>query len=286
VKSAAFKYLRADCQDDAVAALQTHGDDLKVLAGGQSLLTLMNFRIAQPEILLDIGRAGLTGIARNGSLEIGAMTTQNQALISQQVRESTPLMVDALRHVGHHTLRNRGTVGGSIAHADPSAELPAVLLAAGGEVVAASARGPRTIAAEDFFESHYTTALEDDELLTAVRLPARAPDAHAFHEVTRRHGDFAIAGMAATFTVDATDRVTEARIALFSVDERPVRLAEVEHAVVGRALGDPEAAHEAATRAAQLVEPIADIHGSTAFRKRVTEVVVRRGLTNVTRSRR
>jgi carbon-monoxide dehydrogenase medium subunit len=278
VKPAPLQYLRPESREEAVAALAEFGDEAKPLAGGQSLLTLMNLRVAQPEILLDVSRAGLTGISVDDALELGATTTQNAALWSSDVARSAPLMTRALRDVGHHTLRNRGTVGGSIAHADSSAELPAVLLALGGEVVAQSAGGSRTIAADDFFVSHFTTAMTDEELLVSVRVPVVPPDAWAFHEIARRHGDFALAGVAAAFALDEAGLVTSARVALFAVDERPLRIAEVEEALLGRPLGDDAAVAVAARRAAASVEPVTDIHGSTKFRKRLTDVVVRRAL--------
>lgn len=284
VKPAPVRYLRARSREEAVAALAELGDESKILAGGQSLLALMNLRVARPGVLLDIGRAGLAGICVNGALEIGATTTQNAALWSPDVARCAPLMERALRDVGHHTLRNRGTVGGSVAHADPAAELPAVLVALDGAVVAQSAGGSRTIAADDFFVSHYTTAMTDEELLVAVRLPAVPPDAWAFHEVSRRHGDFALAGVAAAFAVDEAGLVTSARVVLFAVDERPLRVAEAEEAVVGQPLRDDTAVAEAARRAAAAVEPVADIRGSTRFRKRLTEVAVRRALSTASRN--
>jgi carbon-monoxide dehydrogenase medium subunit len=282
MKPAAFRYIRAHSVAEAVGALEEHGDAAKLLAGGQSLMTMMNLRLAQPEILIDIGSAGLSGISLDGALEIGAMTTQNAALKDAGVRRVAPLMARALEEVGHHTLRNRGTVGGSIAHADPAAELPAVMLALCGEMVVEGPAGVRTIGADDFFVTRFTTALEGDELVSKIRLPGVAPDAWAFHEIARRHGDFALAGMAAAFKLGSDRTITEARVALFSVADRPLRVAAVEKALVGRKLGDRDAAAEAGKAASRHVDPVGDIHGSTEFRKHLAGVVVRRGLATAT----
>ncbi|MBS1886164.1 MAG: xanthine dehydrogenase family protein subunit M [Actinobacteria bacterium] len=283
MKFAPFKYLAPESTDEAVAVLGELGEDAKVLAGGQSLLTLMSLRVAQPEVLVDVGRAGLGGVGSGDALEIGATTTQNEALRDLSVRERAPLMSRALLDVAHHTLRNRGTVGGSVAHADPAAELPAVLVALGGEVVARGPAGTRTIGADDFFISHYTTALEESELLTAIRVPGPAPDAWAFYEVARRHGDFAQVGVAASFSVDRDDRVASARLVLFAVDERPLRIAVAEEALVGRRLDDAEARAEAAERCAEAIEPVGDLHGSPDHRRRIARGAVRRALEGVVR---
>lgn len=280
MKPAPFKYVRAESQDAAVAALGEYGDSAKVLAGGQSLLTLMNLRVAQPECLVDIGPAGLDGIVSRDLLEIGATTTQTAALRSDVIATSVPLLQRALRDVGHHTLRNRGTVGGSIAHADPAAELPAVLVALGGEVVAVSARETRIIDADEFFLSHFTTALREDELLTTVRISLGA-DTWAFHEIARRHGDFALAGVAATFERGSDGMVSAARVVFFSVGERPTRLPEVEAALVAHRIGDPAATEDAARLAAEAVEPVGDLHGSTALRKRLTGVALKRAIADL-----
>jgi carbon-monoxide dehydrogenase medium subunit len=258
------------------------GDAAKVLAGGQSLLALMNLRVARPEVLVDLGGCGLSGIARDGCLEIGAMTTHTAASKSEAVRESAPLLEHALGYVGHHAIRNRGTIGGSVAHADPAAEVPAVLLALGGEVSVLGPGGGRTIDADELFVSFYTTALAEDEVLTAIRLPESAPDAWAFGELARRHGDFAIVGVAASFDLTPSGEVADARVAVFGAADRPVRVSEAEAVLHGRRLDDAAAVGDAAVAAREAVDPIGDIHGSKSYRKRVTEVVVRRALENAT----
>jgi carbon-monoxide dehydrogenase medium subunit len=249
-----------------------------VLAGGQSLLAMMNFRLARPEVLIDIGACGLSGVAVNGALEIGATTTHNVARASDAVRRFAPLLVRALADVGHHAVRNRGTVGGSVAHADPAAEIPAVLLALEGEVVAVGTSGVRTIAAADFFLSYYTTALESDEVLTAIRVSARPPDASGFAEVSRRHGDFALAGAAVAADLSPDREVTNVRVAVFAVADRPLRIPEAEDALRGRRLDDADAVGSAAATAREAVDAVGDVHGSETYRRRMTEVVVRRAL--------
>lgn len=281
MKAAPFGYLAPDSTDEAVEALAELGDAAKVLAGGQSLLALMSLRVAQPETLVDIGRCGLDGIVLDDALRIGATTTQNAAMAAPAVRERSPLLARALADVSHHALRNRGTIGGSVAHADPAAEVPAVLVAAGGEVVARSALGTRAIAADDLFVTHFTTALADDELLTEVRLPAHGADAWAFHEIARRRGDFALAGVAATFDLDGAGAVAGARIALFGIADRPLRASAAEAALHGHALDDRYAIEAAAMAAAGEVEPLGDIHGGALYRRRLVAVAVRRALRDV-----
>jgi carbon-monoxide dehydrogenase medium subunit len=271
MKAAPFAYLAAESVDEAAHALDEHGDAARVLAGGQSLLALMNLRLAQPETLVDIGRCGLAGITAAGKLEIGAMTTQSDALASPDVRRHCPLLARALADVSHQAIRNQGTIGGSIAHADPAAEIPAVLVAAGGEVRARSVRGDRTIPADELFVSHYETALADDEVLTAVSFPSAAGRTWAFHEIARRRGDFALAGVAATFGLDAAGSVTEARIALFGVGDRPVRATGAEEALLGRRLAGEDVIEAAAEAAAEAVE-------SGGYRRVLIGVATRRAL--------
>jgi carbon-monoxide dehydrogenase medium subunit len=282
MKPAPFKYVAAESSDHAVGLLGDLGDQAKVLAGGQSLLAFMNFRMATPDVLIDIGRCGLAGISANGQLRIGATTTQSAALQSPAVRESAPLLARALGDVGHYALRNRGTIGGSVAHADPAAEIPAVLVALGGSVEVRGPTGDRTIAADDLFVSHYTTALAQDELLTVVRLPSRPPDAWAFYEIARRRGDFALAGVSAAFGLSGAGEIVDARVVLFGVDRRPVRATQAEGALLGRRLDDAAAVREAGQAAAAAVEPPGDLHGSTKYRKRLTDVAVRRALSSAT----
>jgi len=280
LKPAPFTYLRADSLDEAVGALADYGPEAKILAGGQSLAPLMNLRLATPEVLVDLNRVSeLEGIAVDGNVEIGAITRQIAVERSAAVAAAAPLVVEALRHVGHPAVRSRGTLGGTVAHADPSAEIPAVLLALGGEVVARGPGGERTIAAEDLFVTYFTTTLEDTEVLTTVRVPAASAGMRfGFAELSRRHGDFALAGVAVSAEVDEDGVCRSARIALFGVADRPLRAQGAEECVVGRPLGDPGALREAELATADGLEPRTDVHASSRYRRDVAGVLVRRAL--------
>ncbi|HET6306778.1 MAG TPA: FAD binding domain-containing protein [Rhodopila sp.] len=213
MKAPAFDYVRVATVAEACAALAQHGPEARLLAGGQSLLPAMNLRLAAPSVLVDIGRVGgLDGIeVRNGRLRIGALVRHETALRDGSVARHVPLLTEALRHVAHPAIRARGTVGGNLAHADPASELPSCMVALGATIEATSVRGVRPIAAEDFFVGLFQTALEADEMLTAVDIPLPAP-AWFFQEIARRSGDYAIVGLAASGR----------RLAFFSVADRPV----------------------------------------------------------------
>jgi carbon-monoxide dehydrogenase medium subunit len=278
LKPAPFSYLAVESVEEAVAALREHGDEAKVLAGGQSLVPLMNLRLAQPRVLVDVNRVReLDGISRNGSLEIGAIMRQLAVERSSEAQAVAPLLVRALGHVSFPAVRARGTVGGSVAHADPAAEIPAVLLALGGEVVARGPSGTRTIAADDLFEGYFSTALAPDELLTQVRFPL-AERRTGFVEVARKAGDFALVGCAAAVALDAGGACTEARIALFGVADRPLRAVDAEQALAGRRLDDADARAEAGRAAAAGLTAKGDGHASAEYRREVAGVVVRRAL--------
>jgi carbon-monoxide dehydrogenase medium subunit len=279
VKPPPFVYLAPDTLGEAVDALREHGADGKVLAGGQSLVPMMNMRLARPDVLVDVGRIGeLSGIRANGRMAIGAGTRQAAVLRDADVGARFPLVHAALRQVGHAANRARGTFGGSIAHADPAAELPAVVVALGGELVVQGPGGERVVGADEFFVTHYTTALEVDEILTEVRLGEHGPSAWAFGEVARRHGDFALAGVALAAETDGDGVVTSARIALFGVADRPLRAAAAEASLIGRRLGDEAAAAEAGRLAPDGVEFASDIHVPEAYRRDVAQALVRRAV--------
>ncbi|HEY7355009.1 MAG TPA: xanthine dehydrogenase family protein subunit M, partial [Ktedonobacterales bacterium] len=252
----------------------------KILAGGQSLVPMMNMRLAKPEAIIDINRvkelAYITE-AEDG-LMIGTLTRQRAVERSRVVKKRSPLLAEAILSVGHPPIRSRGTVGGSLAHADPAAELPAVLLALDGWVHASSPRGTRTIPAAELFVGPLLTSLQPDELLTEVCFPALPPGTGtAFLEVTRRHGDFALVGVAACLTLDQQGVCTRAAVALLGAGETPARSAAAE----ARLLGQPPSgqALEAAGAAAMAsLEPIGDIHGSPEYRKQVAGVLTRRAL--------
>jgi CO/xanthine dehydrogenase FAD-binding subunit len=280
VKPPPFEYHDPRSVDETIALLAEHGEEAKVLAGGQSLVPLLNFRLARPERLVDInGVGGLDTIAvADGELRLGALVRHSALERSADVAAAIPLLRDAVRLVGHVQIRNRGTVGGSVVHADPAAELPVALTALDARFRVRSVRGEREIPAADLFVTHLTTSLEPDELLTEIvaPLPPRGTRC-AFVEFARRHGDFALGGAAVLLTVDGDARVDRAAIALLAAASTPIRAPQAEQALVGRAL-DEEAAREAAALAVAGIEPTGDIHGSTEYRRGLIEALVRRAI--------
>lgn len=282
MKPAPFTYHRPATVAEAADLLADLGDTAKVLAGGQSLVPMLNLRLAVFDDLVDIGRIdGLSGIERrDGQLWIGAGTTEAAVERSAEVAASVPLLARATPLIGHRQIRNRGTVGGSLAHADPAAEYPAVALALDAELEALSPRGARTVAAADFFTGIWDTALADDEILTGVRFPVWSGRCgFAVHELARRHGDFAVAGAAVAVEVGGDDRVTRAAIALIGMGSTPVRAAAAE-AAVGNPVGSPTADELGHLAVADLAEVPSDLHGSAGYRRRVAAVLVARAWTD------
>ena len=279
MKPPPFDYHAATSVEQALALLAEHGDDAKVLAGGQSLVPLLALRLARPSVVVDInGIADLDAVVDGDGLRLGAMVRQRAAERSPVVVAGNPLLATALQYIGHPAIRNRGSVGGSIAHADPAAELPGVLLALDGEVEITGPRGQRSVAAHSFFGGFLTTAIEPDELLTAVRFPAWPAGAGgSFQEFSRRSGDFAVAGVAAVIRLAADGSIAEARLALTGVDATPVRATKAESALVGHS-PTTSAWEAAAADAAAEVDPPADLHGSSAYRRHLVGVLVRRAL--------
>jgi aerobic carbon-monoxide dehydrogenase medium subunit len=281
VKPPRFRYEDPATVDDALGLLASHGDGARVLAGGQSLVPMLNFRLARPSHLIDINRVSALATVTAppaGGLRLGALVRQRTLERSALVREHSPLLAQAMPFVGHPQIRTRGTLGGSLAHADPAGELPAVMVALGAQLTVQRAGGRRTIAAEDFFVAALTTALAPDELLTEIALPPwPARSGAGLHEVAKRHGDFALGGVAATLTLDAQGRVAAARIVGFGVGPRPVRVADAGRSLVG---GAPSAAAfaEAGRLAAAAVDPADDIHASGAYRRRLIGVLTARAL--------
>jgi carbon-monoxide dehydrogenase medium subunit/6-hydroxypseudooxynicotine dehydrogenase subunit alpha len=281
VKPPPFEYHDPADVDEALTLLAEHGADGKVLAGGQSLVPLLNFRLAYPEHLIDIN--GLDELAyiraKNGSLRIGALTRQSALEASEEVAEGWPLLTEAMSFVAHAQIRNRGTVGGSVAHADPAAELPVAMTALGARYHVRSARGERTLGPEELFVTHLTTTIEPDELLLEIEVPATPAGAgHAFTEFSRRHGDFALGGAAVLLTLAKDGSCEAATIALLAAAATPVRAEAAEEALAGAALGEDSVA-AAAKLAAADIEPTGDIHGSTEYRKHLIEAMVRRAIT-------
>jgi aerobic carbon-monoxide dehydrogenase medium subunit len=280
VKPAPFEYHVAGSVADVVDLLGEHGDDVKPLAGGQSLVPLLALRLTRFPHLVDLNRVeSLVGISRtDGWLEVGAMTRQATVEHSAEVATSVPLLSRAVPLIGHFQIRNRGTIGGSISHADPASELPAVALALGAELVASSPAGVRTIPASEFFVSTWTTSLGPDELLTSVRFPVwPARHGAAIEEFARRSGDFAITGAACAVQLDSADRITRAGLGLFGMGSTPVRAAAAEAALTGSLVGDidPEEIGRIATAD---TDPPTDIHAPSAYRRTVGAYMVERAL--------
>ena len=263
----------------AIDLLAEHGDEASVLAGGQSLIPLLALRLARPAVLIDInGVDELAGVsAADGWVAIGAMTREYVAEESETVADAVPLLAAALPLIGHEAIRSRGTIGGSLAHADPAAELPAVARALDAEFVVRGPSGERVIPAAQWFEGYLTTSRRPDELLVEVRLPAAGPDAGtSFTEVARRHGDFAIVGLAASLVLSG-GVISDARLAFAGVSDVPVRATAAEELLAGER-PSAELFDEAARRATEDLDPPADLHGSSDYRKTVAAAVVRRGL--------
>jgi CO/xanthine dehydrogenase FAD-binding subunit len=280
MKPPRFDYHAPRTVEEAIDLLTRYGGEAKVLAGGQSLMPLLNFRLTRPAALVDLNRIDALAYIRagNGQVRLGAMTRQRAVEFSPVVQKYLPLLDEATRWVGHLPIRTRGTIGGSLAHADPSAEYPAVLTALEGEVVARSPRGERVIGAAELFRTYLTTSLEPDEILTEVRLPAMEAGAGwAFEEFARRHGDFAIVGIAAVVLVEGA-RCARARLATAGAGPVPVRLRAAEEILEGGDLTDA-AIEAAARRAGELVEPDSDIHASADYRRHLTRVLTGRALT-------
>jgi carbon-monoxide dehydrogenase medium subunit len=270
LKPAPFAYAKARSVEHAIALLAN--EDARLLAGGQSLIATLNMRLSHPKLLVDInGIAGLDGIALdNGHLRIGALVRHAQAERSPDIARHAPLIASAMPHIGHPAIRNRGTIGGSIAFADPAAELPACLLAFGGEVEIQGPHGTRTIKADDFFRGLFETALTTGDVLTAIHIPAADGDTRiGFAEFARRHGDYAMAGLAACARADGA-KLRDVRLAYFGVGSTPVRARNAENALAG---GDIEAA---AGALATDLNPPDDIQGSDAVKRHLAGVLLRR----------
>ena len=280
MKPPRFDYLLPRSLDEALSMLAEHGEEAKVLAGGQSLVPLLNFRLVRPTYLVDLNDIpGLDGIRLDHDrLALGAMTRQRAAETSALVRERCPLLAEAMPQIGHVQIRNRGTIGGSLAHADPAGELPAVLAALDGELVLKSRRGERRLTPQEFFVGYLTTAAAPDELLVEARVPVTPPrTGTAFMEVSRRHGDFALVGVAATLTVDPGGVCTACAIAVTGVGPTPVVAREAARALVGvKPTADVYA--EVGRRVSSALEPDSDLHASGEYRKHLGGVLTRRAL--------
>jgi aerobic carbon-monoxide dehydrogenase medium subunit len=279
VKPAPFDYALARTAQDAVEALGRHRDDAKVLAGGQSLVPMLNMRLSRPAVVVDINQAKELDYLRasDGILTVGALTRQRA--LERWAATSCPLIAEALRWVGHAAIRNRGTVAGSIAHGDPASELPALLLCLDGAVVARGPGGERVIPASQLYVAPLSTTLRPDELITEVRFTLPRPGAGwGFAEVARRQGDFALVGAAALLWRENDGRVAGARLSFFGVGGTPQRSLEAEAALMGHE-PTPSRLHEAARAAAARLSPDGDLHATAEYRRRVAGVLAERTLT-------
>lgn len=282
MKPAVLDYHKATSVSDALQALvEADGGDGKVLAGGQSLVPMLNMRLARPSVLVDInGLNELDYIRQDGDvLAIGALTRNRRVEHSVDVKSWSPLLAEAMKFVGHATIRNRGTIGGSVAHADPAAEVPAVLCALDADIVVTGRGGDRTVAANEFFHGFLTTAVEADELLTEIRIP-RLPQrtGHAVEELARRHGDFAIAAVFAAVTLGSDGRCGDARIALAGTNPTPVRARTAEAILTGGGDLTAELIQRSAQAASTDTASSSDIHAPAEYRLDMARVLTRRVL--------
>jgi carbon-monoxide dehydrogenase medium subunit len=279
MKPSPFEYHAPTSAEEAVALVAEFGESAKLLAGGQSLIPMLALRLTAFDHLVDVGRISeLKGVERrDGTLWLGAGTTEAAVGSDHLVAEAAPLLARATPLIGHIQIRNRGTIGGSVAHADPAAEYPAVALTLDATMEALSPRGRRTIAAADFFDGLWTTNLEPDELLLGVSFPVwTGRCGFAIEEMARRHGDFAVAGAAVAMEVDADDRFTRCAIGLIGLGSTPLRAGEAENDALGSTVGDVEAA-DVGRRAMSVLESIpSDLHGSENYRRRLGATMIER----------
>ncbi len=277
---AVFDYHPAQSVDEAIALLQQYGDEAKILAGGHSLIPAMKLRLSQPTHLIDLGRiADLSYIREEGNVvAIGTMTTYTTLARSELLRQRFPLIVDAASVLGDQQVRNRGTLGGSIAHSDPAGDMPGIILALKAEIVVRGPSGSRTIAADDFFVGTFETALTPDEIVTEIRLPL--PAAHtgsAYMKLENKASHYAITGCAAVVSLDASGDCSLVSLTITGASTQTVRAAAAEAVLRGKQLNDA-AITDAASHAADGMEVVSDIHGSTDYRRQMTAVIVKRAL--------
>ena len=283
VKPAPFEYLAPETLDAALAAIRQFGLDAKLLAGGQSLIPLLNFRLANPSVLVDLNRLSDLDFVRPssaGGLRIGAMTRQSRLEKDPIIAEKAPLLHEAIPFIAHPQIRNRGTIGGTLAHADPAAELPTVALALQARFRLRNDAGDRWIEAKDFFVGLLTTALAAEEILVEIEIPP--PPARcgwSFLEVSRRHGDYALAGLAAQVVLDEAGICKEARLVYLSAGNGPLLAAAAVEQLIGQRPDDQRLAEVARQAAAEEVQPTGDIHASADFKRHLCRVLTHRALT-------
>jgi aerobic carbon-monoxide dehydrogenase medium subunit len=277
----AFEYLRPKTVPEAVALLQQHGDDAKILSGGQSLIPMMKLRLARPSHLIDINRiSGLSYVKEDGGfLTIGGLTREAEIEASEVVRAKYPLLLDTATVIADPQVRNLATVGGNLAHGDPANDHPATMMAFGAQIVATGAKGARVIAIDDFFVSLFTTSLQHDEILTEIRIPSPLPrSGGAYVKLERKVGDFATAAVAVQITLDDKGAVQKAGIGLTNVGPTPIRAKSAEDALRGKKL-DAATIGEAAQLAADAAQPSSDLRGPAKYKKGLIQELTKRALT-------
>jgi carbon-monoxide dehydrogenase medium subunit len=283
MKPAPFEYYAPTSVDEALALLAEHGYDAKVLAGGQSLIPTMNFRLAQPSILVDLNGISELFYIRpdaNGGLRVGTMTRESQVEHAPLVAERAPLVYEAMPHIAHAQIRNRGTFGGCMAHADPAAELPAVSVALDARFRVRNRSGERWVPANEFFIGFFATALQPEDLLIEVALPPMPQRAgYSFQEVARRHGDYALVGVASLVTLDDRDLCQAARMVFVSVGDGPVEAHQATSLLIGQSPTAEAIAAAAEMAASTDVDPSSDIHASADYRRHLVKVLARKSLT-------
>ncbi|MDP6178696.1 MAG: xanthine dehydrogenase family protein subunit M [Desulfatiglandales bacterium] len=281
MKPAPFEYFFAKDIRDALGSLKEHGESAKVLAGGQSLMPLMNMRLARPEYIVDINRVpGLSGIQEAGGvLKIGSMTRYRELESSQLVRSKCPILAETIRHIGHVQIRTRGTIGGSTAHADPAAEIPGIITLLDGKIKLEKLDGERVLSAEEFFLSYLTTSLDPAEMIIEIELPTMSPKmGWSFMEQSLRRGDFALAGAGVTVELkDDLETCMVARIVFIGVDDKPVRGTLIEECLLGRPMNDL-AIEEAGELVENIIDPESDIHAGVEYRLNLSKVILKRAL--------
>jgi carbon-monoxide dehydrogenase medium subunit len=283
MKPAPFEYYAPTTVEEALAHLAQHGYDAKVLAGGQSLVPTMNFRLAQPSVLVDLNRIPelfYIKPADDGGVRVGAMTRESHVEHDPLIAERAPLVFEAMPHIAHPQIRNRGTFGGCIAHADPAAELPAVSVAMSARFRIRNQAGERWVPADEFFIGFFTTVMQPDDLLVEIALPPLPPrSGYSFQEIARRHGDYALVGAAAMVVLDHNNQCQQARLVFLSVGEGPVGAVQAAETLQGQ-VPTSEAIEAAAEAAASAdVDPGSDIHASADYRRHLVKVLARRSLT-------
>jgi aerobic carbon-monoxide dehydrogenase medium subunit len=281
MKPAPFKYIAAASLEHALSLKEEHGDEAKFLAGGQSLIPAMNFRLARPAVVIDINEIeALAGIrAQAGAVRVGSLTRYRALQRDEVFARQFPLIGEALPHIAHPQIRNRGTIGGNLSHADPASELPAIALALRARFHVRSAKRERWIEAADFFTGALTTDLQPDEMLVEIEWPSPRPrSGSCFMEIARRRGDFAIAGVAAMVTLDKRDKCSEIRLALCGVGETPVDASATADGLIGQSPGE-QAICDAAAVLQGMVEPAGNVHATADYQRHVAGVLAERALT-------